>query len=125
MATEESRCFLDISIGDVAAGRVILQLFAEATPKTAANFLALCTGEAGIGRDSEKPLHYKNSVFHRVVKGFMIQGGDFSKNNGTGGESIYGGTFEDESLESKHDKPFLLSMANRGPNTNGSQVLLI
>jgi len=106
-ATEESRCFLDVSIGDVSAGRIVVQLFAERAPKTAANFLALCTGEAGIGRDTEKPLHYKGSVFHRVIKGFMIQGGDFSKSNGTGGESIYGERREVEPQYETLMSPFL------------------
>lgn len=122
--SEESRCFFDIAVGDVRVGRVVFQLFADRCPKTCANFLALCTGEAGIGRDTEKPLHYRGSTFHRVVKDFMIQGGDFSKGNGTGGESVYGGTFEDEDLTAKHDQPYLLSMANRGKNTNGSQFFV-
>ena len=92
-------------------------------PKTAENFRALCTGEKGTGK-SGKPLSYKGSVFHRVIKSFMIQGGDFTAGNGTGGESIYGEKFEDENFELKHDKPFLLSMANAGPATNGSQFFV-
>ncbi|KAK2704342.1 peptidyl-prolyl cis-trans isomerase G-like isoform X1 [Artemia franciscana] len=118
------RCFFDVEIGGVPVGRVTFELFADKCPLTTENFRALCTGEAGIGKSTGKPLHYKNVIFHRVVKEFMIQGGDFSAGNGTGGESIYGGTFEDENLELIHDRPFLLSMANRGKNTNGSQFFI-
>ncbi|KAJ6633469.1 41 kDa peptidyl-prolyl cis-trans isomerase, partial [Pseudolycoriella hygida] len=118
------RCFFDINLGGLPAGRVVFELYPDITPKTAENFRALCTGEMGIGKTTEKPLHYKGVVFHRVVKNFMIQSGDFSANNGTGGESIYGGTFDDENFQLKHDKPFLLSMANRGKGTNGSQFFI-
>lgn len=123
-----SRCYFDVAIGNMpVCGRIQFELFNDLVPKTAENFRQLCTGEAGIGKNTQKPLYYKDIIFHRVVKSFMIQSGDFCKSNGTpfnGGESIYGGTFDDENLTMKHDKPFLLSMANRGPNTNGSQFFM-
>ena len=118
------RVFLDIQVGNVPLGRITFELFTDLAPKTAENFRALCTGEKGIGKTTEKPLHYLGSCFHRVVKDFMIQGGDFVNHNGTGGESIYGSTFDDEEFKLKHDRPFLLSMANRGRNTNGSQFFI-
>ncbi|KKA29137.1 hypothetical protein TD95_003480 [Thielaviopsis punctulata] len=117
------RVFFEISIGDKPCGRIVMRLYNDLVPKTAENFRALCTGEKGIG-NSGKPLCYKGSIFHRVIKQFMIQGGDFTNGDGTGGESIYGEKFADEAFPKKHDKPFLLSMANAGPNTNGSQFFI-
>ncbi|KAF7244112.1 Peptidyl-prolyl cis-trans isomerase D [Varanus komodoensis] len=121
---QNPRVFLDVDIGGERAGRIVLELFADIVPKTAENFRALCTGEKGIGPTTGKPLHYKGCPFHRIIKKFMIQGGDFSHQNGTGGESIYGEKFEDENFHYKHDQPGLLSMANAGSNTNGSQFFI-
>ncbi|KAI9227304.1 MAG: peptidyl-prolyl cis-trans isomerase D [Piptocephalis tieghemiana] len=118
------RCYFDIEHDGCPEGRVVFELYADVVPKTAENFRALCTGEKGKGA-SGKNLTYKGSSFHRIIKGFMIQGGDFTRGDGTGGESIYGEKFDDEDLETqKHDTPFLLSMANAGPNTNGSQFFI-
>jgi peptidylprolyl isomerase len=118
--------FLDISIGDQPAGRIEIELFADTCPKTAENFRALCTGEKGVGK-AGKPLHFKGSGFHRIIPQFMCQGGDFTRGNGTGGESIYGEKFEDETFQGKagkHFGPGTVSMANAGRNTNGSQFFI-
>ena len=103
------RCFFDMSVGGTPVGRITFELRVDVTPKTCENFRALCTGEKGVGRTG-KPLHYKNSVFHRVIPNFMCQAGDFTRGDGTGGESIYGEKFADENFKLRHTGPGVLSM---------------
>ncbi|KAJ3193254.1 hypothetical protein HK101_005153 [Irineochytrium annulatum] len=117
------RVFFDVTIGGEALGRIVFELYSDIAPKTCENFRVLCKGDT-VSSVTGVPLAFKGSKFHRIIDRFMIQGGDFTRGDGTGGESIYGEKFEDENFECKHDRPGLLSMANAGPGTNGSQFFI-
>ncbi|KAL5480171.1 PPI1_1 [Sanghuangporus weigelae] len=115
-AAARKNVFFDVAVNERPSGRIVFKLFDDVVPKTARNFRELATGQHGYG--------YTGSMFHRIIPNFMIQGGDFTRHNGTGGKSIYGERFPDENFKLRHNKPGLLSMANAGPNTNGSQFFI-
>merc|ERR1719183_1336507 len=119
--------YLEVEISGVNIGRMIFKLYNDIVPKTVENFRSLCTGERGVGLTTKLPLHFKGAKFHRIIPGFMAQGGDFELGDGRGGESIYGGKFADEAggLALRHAKRGLLSMANAGKDTNGSQFFIL
>ena len=121
--TITNKVYFDVEIDGEEAGRIIMGLYGDAVPKTVDNFVTLAEGTAGKGKLG-KDLDYWGSPFHRIIPSFMAQGGDFTAGDGTGGESIYGVTFDDENFNIHHTKPYLLSMANAGPNTNGSQFFI-
>ena len=117
-------CWMDLAIGGKVVGRIVIELNVREAPRSCENFRSLCTGERGNGALSKAPLHYRSVCFHRVIRNFLIQGGDIVSGNGMGGESIFGGQFGDENLEGKHDAPGVVSMANAGRDMNGSQFFI-
>ncbi|WVQ96404.1 hypothetical protein IAU59_003509 [Kwoniella sp. CBS 9459] len=122
--TDKSNVYFVVAVNGKELGKIEFKLYDEETPKTAANFRALCTGKKPDGTDLPKGFGYKGTPFHRVIQGFMCQGGDFERADGTGGQSIYGSKFADENFKIKHTKSGLLSSANAGPDTNGSQFFI-
>merc|ERR1719386_74376 len=122
-----TKVFFDMTVGGASVGKIVFELYTDTVPKTCENFRALCAGDTGKTASTGQPLHFKGSKFHRVIPGFLCQGGDFTRGDGRGGESIYGGKFADESFAGKagkHTGGGCLSMANAGPNTNGSQFFV-
>ena len=123
LSTVTNKVYFDVTIDDEDAGRIVFGLFGDVVPRTVKNFVELSDGSAGKDKRGRE-MTYEGSKFHRIIPGFMAQGGDFTKGNGTGGESIYGKTFGDENFDLSFTKPYLLAMANAGPNTNGSQFFI-
>ena len=123
LSTVTNKVYFDVTIDDEDAGRIVFGLFGDVVPLTVQNFVELSDGSAGKDKRGRE-MTYEGSKFHRIIPGFMAQGGDFTKGNGTGGESIYGKTFGDENFDLSFTKPYLLAMANAGPNTNGSQFFI-
>lgn len=118
------RAWMEVAVGDQPPARLVFALYKDSAPKTVENFRQLCTGEHTGNTDGGKPFHYKGSILHRILPGLMVQGGDFENANGTGGESIYGRRFEDETFADRPTRRGLLAMANDGPKTNGSQFFV-
>jgi peptidylprolyl isomerase len=119
-----NKVFLDIAISHKPVGTIVIELATDEAPRAAENFRALCRGDRGLGR-AGRPLHYQGSKFHRVIPGFMAQGGDITNGDGSGGESIYGPTFADEDTSITHSSAGIVSMANEGPDTNASQFFIV